>query len=278
MKWKILFLFLLLLMVSGLSAQTTNTFKGVTLTGVNVSFSPRSLGCCLVDWWSPDSGFTIDTTLGTNSVSQWNDIIGTKHLAFPTKGNMPVYTNDAAAGISVWFDGVGMRLTNNAVSTYVTGNDTPFTFWMVCKPITSSNSGLVNFGNSTVGVGTTNSIIAFKTLQAGTNMRYTRTDDANNNVNNNLAGTVSNGWNFMAFSFTGTRVTLSLNGTLSDAANNTGAITVDTFCVGQFFRSGAFSTPQCGTIAEMGLVTNSISTNLINQLYFNYAKPRYNLP
>lgn len=276
MKW--ILSFFLIFLCSSCFGQIK--FQGVNATGIRTYFSPKDISG-LSNWWAPESSAIIDT-VGTNTFSQWNDLIGGKNLNQPTKGRQPTQialTNTVNGNLfrGLSFDGAQGVMTNNDVSTLLTGNDVPYSMFAVIRPLDAANVGFICFGSS-AATGISSNQVTFKPLQGGVNIRYTRTGDDGTVQNSSLGTAVSNGFNFMALNFNGTRVTLDINGVIQETANNSSPASVDTFCLGSLFRAGTFFSAYKGDIVELAFYSGAIGTNNLANLYNLYAKPKYNLP
>lgn len=277
MKWTLIAFALLI----ALSCFGQMKFEGVKLEGVHTHYSPADIST-LSNWWAPESPTIIDTT-GTSTYRTWFDIKDAKNLEMDTKVSQPTQifiTNTVSGKVYpiLRFDGVNDRMTNNAVAGMVTGNDIPASGFIIIRPFDAANTGIYTFGSS-APTGNTSNQFLHKPLQGGVNYRETRVDNAGGVVNATSSATVvSNGWNFLAFSFSGTRVTTSVNGAIQEIAFNSGQLDVDTFCLGALFRNGAFAQNNQSDVAELALFSGNIGTNALNSLYLYYAKPKYNLP
>lgn len=264
----------LILLIVAFSVSAQQSFKGITVSGGSTLYTPVDIQS-LSNWWAPHSNMTIDT-VGTNTASVWFDLRGVYNLITVTKDTQPEVLTAAVNGYrALRFDGVNDHITNAGVAGMFTGDDIPCWGFMIVRPFEAANTGAWAFGNSvTAAAGQ----FLGKPLQGGTTYRTTKVDDASTSVNNSLAGSLSNGWNYMAFSYSGTRMTACLNGAFNDVTYNAGPTTIDTFSVGALFRAGAFAQANQFDIAELGFGTGNVGTNVLNALYHQYAKPKYNLP
>lgn len=178
-----------------------------------------------------ESTFITPATVDTNPVGGWrNKATGSSvHAIQATAGLRPILKTAIINGLNVVrFDGTDDRLTMDGLASLFSGTDQPFSMVMVAKKIG-------NVGNGTYfSFSRSSSVTPLHLLRTNTTVSYgsVRRDDANT-LSNLTAGTPDTTAHVLAWVFTGTAVTLHIDGTSTiGAAQDVGAMTVDQVDIG----------------------------------------------
>lgn len=212
----------------------------------------------LKGWYDATRG----VTLNGSTVSQWSDISGNNnHATQGTAANQPTYVA-ATSGVNgnayLSFDGTNDYLSANGLATTLTGNDTPFTIFMV----TAATDTLGNYTPFSAGnTASNNNYLLFfdASVSASTSQLWAeRQDSVPTTQSANSGGTTfGTSTKVLSYVFSGTTVSAWLNGTLAinGAALNVGSLTLDRATIGGWGRI-AVSAFYKGKICEI-LIYNS---------------------
>lgn len=275
MKWDfksfIISAFLGIFMLGILSAESV--FTGLTATGINLNFTPKSLSG-LVAWYAPESDIIIDAT-GTATVSSWGDLSGNGNTVTQgTKANQPGYgiTNSLNGFPTLRFAGSHRLLAGNTSITNLTnGSDVPYSGFCVVLEDTLANEVSFGWGNST---NTTPSAVHRPTVTS--TYRSSRSDDGGTVVNAS-SGTSSSSnliWQIQGYSFSGTTAIMRCNAFTSSPSHNVGNITLNTFAIGAYSRNGGFANSITGNIVEVVIYNRQLSQDEFNQVV-KYLNSKY---
>ena len=168
-------------------------------------------------------------SLSGSDVTQWSDVSGNaRHATQSTSTFRPKSGTRTINGLNaIDFDGTDDRLNANSVAASFTGNDRPFTIFMVqAKDIANSSLSAFVFDSGL----TTVPFMRYR----GENILMR--DDANTQTELNVDGIDAATPMFVTFRSSGLNFTGYLNKTLvnTGTAYNRGNITVERFRIGQF--------------------------------------------
>jgi hypothetical protein len=191
-------------------------------------------------------------TLSGSDVTQWNDLSGNaRHATQTTSANRPKSGTRTINGYNALdFDGSNDYLLNNGVVASFTGEDKPFTIFMVSKSdTTASDLTAWSFGNS--GSAT------MRFLQLGSSL-FVR-DDADVQTQLLITGSYNTNNQFITWRSTGLNFTGYINKTLTNTgtAYNRGTFTLNVATIGALRNSGSPS----GTLYFNGLIGEVIYYN-----------------
>lgn len=272
---------LFLFSVATLIAQRDTFYQGVSMDGVELGYDPKNEGDLRI-WIDPVHGVTLDTFL-IPTVVEWKDQSSYQsHLFQATKANQPEWVSNQVNGLPVArFNGTTMFLQGTNASLFFTsGNDVPYSAFVVCRSQMNANENIYTWGNLTNTTGRTGLRASNSTFTTV----HLRQD--NNNVADNASfagGARTN--RFMVYGVVFSKGQISLNGecviyvnrsTSPVTANEVGNMTLTSFSMGAYNRSGGAAQLFTGDIAELliyGTNLNEISTRRV----MNYLNAKYDL-
>lgn len=164
---------------------------------------------------------------------------------------------------AIFFDGLANYLDGNSLSSYFTGNDTPYSFLAVIKKYSSASEDTIfSAGNS----GTNTPYVRLRT-SGTTSYRIDRVDDAAGGAAANPAQAVTSNTRIIAVSFSGSSVSVWEDGTkyVNGSAHNVGTITLNVGALGVLKRVGQLDYLD-GIICEFCLYNVALSDSDIDAL------------
>lgn len=229
----------------------------IKLTGSSASaFTPTSIAGCKL-WLDATRGITKD---GSNLVSQWDDQSGQGNHATQSGSNRPTWvapTSGINGNAYINFASASTKyMVANAAASPFTGSDKAFTVSTAYRKTT--NSGTQNyfvFGRSS------STTPVHQLYDNGSAYAFFRRDDASSSANSS-GGTVNTSTHVVTVVFSGTALSLWVDGTLTinNAAANVGTMTLNTVGIGAWSTTSALQ-PFNGDICEMVLHDTALGTS-----------------
>jgi len=222
-------------------------------------FDPLTLPS-LNRWYDPSDAATLTSSGG--DVSQMNDKSGNNFHISQSDATRRPSTGATINGVAALsFDGVDEYLLRNSDLAAFTGEDKPFTAFMVCEPTTLLGQYLFTFNRSTGG--------AYQTVLIGGQgpawmyRKLPNSGSLNQIVVNKTPQLLPS---LITAIHTGTVFSLRWNGELIQAAtsSNVSSQTVDRFVLGAHLDNATLGAPFTGKVGEFILCSDDLSAGDID--------------
>lgn len=202
---------------------------------------------------------------GEKSASAINRVNpGTHDLSQAVDGTRPTFTASSINGKPAWSHAATQYLSADSLAALVTGEDVPFTMFVVARHLTDANteSAMVAFGNS--GSATPFIAMKYRSDAANRQAEYQHRDGASNLLARQSAGAFATGDFLYEFYVDPAAMRVLLNGTsVSGPHDNTGqgTTTLNTFSVGALRRNTVVFPSSSIEICEVLFASSALSSD-----------------